>query len=339
LTLLIVYIFGRDTGRGFQALKPGVIFFLIAILIFSPLLLRNFIWKGNPFYPVWGWALADSGFHLTPLSTLEMRTVLYHESLPQILLIPLRMFFEGKDGSPKNFDGVLNPFFLLFLIAGLINLKKYYDIKFLSLFSLLFFYITFFTVDFATRYILPILPCLIIIMVYGIKSLMEKRLLKILSTVVIILLFSFNASYLLNLYERYKPFPYLTGKESRKEYLSKTLPDYPAIEFVNKNLPSDAKLQLIFTGDRGYYFDREYYYRDRMGSDIVGMVRDSRSEEDLKLKFKSEGITHLFIRESLFINFCNNNFEGRDYKLIHNFFLDHLERLYIKNDFAVYRIK
>jgi 4-amino-4-deoxy-L-arabinose transferase and related glycosyltransferases of PMT family len=48
LTLTVVFCCSRDTGRGFPALKAGVIFFAIALLIVSPWYIKNYILTGNP---------------------------------------------------------------------------------------------------------------------------------------------------------------------------------------------------------------------------------------------------------------------------------------------------
>ena len=53
-----------------------------------------------------------------------MRKLLYGEDLWYILLIPLRIFWEGQDGSHRYFDGLLNPLYLIFIPLAFVGVKR-----------------------------------------------------------------------------------------------------------------------------------------------------------------------------------------------------------------------
>ena len=129
------------------------------------------------------------------------------------------------------------------------------------------------------------------------------------------------------LYDKYRPLAYITGKEGREEYLSKTLPDYGVISFANKTLPSDAKVELIFAGDRGYYWERPYYYGGRAGENLMAAVNSAKSGEELKESFSSRGITHVFVRDALLIKFAKDTFDADKMKVFSEFAGKHLELL------------
>lgn len=340
----VFYIAERRSGRLVEGLKAGLVFALIAFAVFSPWLVRNYVWKGSPFYPIYESAAKASsrgeGVHVTgDMSPVAKRYMVYGESTSRILLLPFRIFLEGKDNSIEKFDGVLNPVFLLFIPLAFIG-RRHDDRSYLLAFFCLFFLMAAFTVDLVTRYLLPSIPALIILVTLGIKNLFEgKNYLRLINTVLLTLLFFFNAVYIASLYGQVSPLPYLEGRESRDAYLSRTIPDYDSIRFANSYLPAGAKVMLVFAGDRGYYWKREYYYGDRAGIYLKGFVNGSRDDEELKKKFSSLGVTHLFANDRLLEKFANDNFDAEKIALLAAFFKNHVARLYASNGFSVYVIK
>lgn len=344
VSAFVFYIAARKSGRVTEGLKAGLVFFLIAFAIFSPWLVRNYVWKGSPFYPIYESAARASsrgeGLHVTgDMSPIAKRYMVYGESTSRILLLPFRLFLEGRDNSIDKFDGVLNPVFLLFIPLAFIG-RWHEDRKYLLIFLCLFFVMAAFTVDLVTRYLMPSFSALIILVTLGIKNLFEgKNYLKVINTGLLILLFIFNAVYIAALYGQVRPFPYLEGRENRDAYLSRTLPDYDSIRFANSNLPAAAKVMLVFAGDRGYYWKREYCYGDRAGVYLMGFVNGSRDDEELKKKFLSIGVTHLFANDRLLDKFAYDNFKGEKMGLLAAFFKNHIARLYTSNGFSVYVIR
>ncbi len=56
-------------------------------------------------------------------NTLMVRRLVFKESFGYIALLPLRIFLEGQDDDPRYFDGKLNPFLPLFILAALVPLQ------------------------------------------------------------------------------------------------------------------------------------------------------------------------------------------------------------------------
>ena len=134
----VCFLYARDTGKQLQAIRWGLIFSLVALAAVSPWLVKNLILKGNPIYPLMdnvfsfihggretaaflaaGEAEKGGGYSL-----LRNRTLLYGEEVWQILLLPFRIFFEGRDHSPQHFDGVLNPLFALAIPCAFVGSQK-----------------------------------------------------------------------------------------------------------------------------------------------------------------------------------------------------------------------
>ena len=155
LMLMLSYV--RDTNRQADALQYGILFFVITALVASPWYLKNYLQTGNPFYPLfnsifkllhhqpvqevlYGQAIKKAG----KTSFFTLRKVMYGESFWETLLIPIRMFFQGKDNSYQYFQGSLNPILILFLPFVWLN-KRYAKDKFLFVsFSIIFIIMAFF---------------------------------------------------------------------------------------------------------------------------------------------------------------------------------------------------
>ena len=93
----------------------------------------------------------------------------------EIALLPVRVFFQGRDGDPRLFDGRLNPF--LFFLPFFAFLKREDDGKELAqerkvflFFSLLFLAIAFLSTDLRIRYIAPIIPPLVVLSAFGLHK-------------------------------------------------------------------------------------------------------------------------------------------------------------------------
>lgn len=342
-SLTIVWSISRTTKDQSKALRLGFLYLLISLLVFSPWLIRNYLWTHNPVYPLMnGFFTASSAGSLQPIQVasmppLIMRGLMYGEDLWYILLIPLRMFWEGKDGSLRFFDGVLNPLFLVFIPLAFIRIKNN-DIKYLAIFSCVFFFIAFFTVDIVTRYVLPILPALVIFIVYGFKNALEMRRLRSFAVAALVILFILNGWYITTLYERYRPVDYFMGRETKEQFLSRRLSDYSTIAFANATLPVDVKVMSFFAGDRVYYWERNIVSGARLGGDLISFVQGAQDDSELSRKFKGLGVTHLFINDPLFMKFARDNFDEKQLVMLSMFFKKHANLLYGKNGFSLYRL-
>jgi len=179
-----------------KAVGFGAIFFAIALLVFSPWMVRNYVWKANPIYPLYdnvfnrpipvspdtqtaGQTLgpaADpqptSKVKSTRWSPFAVRKVIYGESWWEIALIPVRIFFQGQDDNPKYFDGKLNPFLFFLPFFAFIHLNKNpaslrTEKKIFTFFAILFMLYAFTSGSIRIRYVAPIIPPLVILATFG----------------------------------------------------------------------------------------------------------------------------------------------------------------------------
>jgi len=352
----------RVKGNFFRSAVQGLLFLLIALLVFSPWMVRNYSWKKNPIYPLYehtfnpqksspsGEDQAKEESTNSGLGVFVIREGIYQETWWEIALVPIRVFFEGQDGSPKHFDGKLNPFLLLLPVFAFWRLREDQEEmrkekKAMLAFVVLFFAIAFFTSDLRIRYIAPIIPVLVVLSVMGAENLHRaiakgmrgkgKNVAFALLVIALASALAYNGRYVVAQFKEVGPFGYIAGAVSREEYLDSHRPEYAAMRFINSHLPQDAKVMLIFLGSRGYYCDRDYVY----GDEALGSVfQGSNSAEEMRSKLKGMGITHLLIYDPLFGRWVHSNLKESLEKGLKPFFLNYVKLIYSKNGFSVFAL-
>jgi len=268
---------------------------------------------------------------------LLKRHLFYGENWLEILLVPLRVFFQGRDDDMQHFDGVLNPI-LLILLPFAFRVKNS-DIGYMKLFSIFYFLLVFFTADMQIRFLLPILPLLIILTVTGIKQVMDFTGTKSIVATGVALLLSLNLVYLIYYFKEKEPLPYLKGMITRDEYLLKHQRGYTAIRYINQNLPLQAKILMVYTGDRGYYIEREYYYNSYLsGQPLREPIEGSKNALDVARKIKGTGATHILMDERIFDEFIENNLDERQKLLYYDFLKGYLTKLHASDGYILYEI-
>jgi len=369
INMLVMLSVVRDTHKQTTALRYGIYFFVITAFVASPWYLKNYLQTGNPFYPLFGGffkslnhhaVLEAAGRHAiekTPhVSSFKMREILYGENLWETLLIPIRMFFQGKDNSYRYFQGALNPILIIFSPFIMLNRISNKDKFIFVLFTFIFMFMAYILTAKQVRYILPVLPFLAIMAVMGIKGILdklEKKILlssleyggKIKSIVRGFVIASVAALLIVNfLYLKYRietinPFPYLLGKESKEAFLKHHLLHYDAVEYINHNLPIDAKIFTMFLGRRGYYLNRSYKNEASFGMKTIRQMVVSSADENTFDNFvQSMNVTHILMRSDLFYKFLHDNFSKAQINRLSELINKRWTKLYDHNRYAVWDI-
>lgn len=357
----VCYLYARDTGKQLQALRWGAVFFLTALAVASPWLVKNLLLKGNPVYPLMDGLftfihggrepaafLTTADMNSGGFSFIRNRMGVYGEEAWQILLLPLRIFFEGRDHDPQHFDGILNPLFALAVPLAFAGTRKGHRIFFLSLIAFVFT-VSVLTADLRIRYILPILPFAAILAVQGIRNALEwlqRRLSRSRETAAgavmagVALLMAANLLYLGNRLADVRPLPYILGQETRDAFLSRQVGSYPAVAFINRTLPGDAVVYLLYVSGRGYYLDREYLHHVGLETGIVKSIgRASADTAALAAFLRSLGGTHLLVQERLLVKAIGDNLPEEAVGPVLEKLAHCLVKVYESNGHAVYRIR
>jgi hypothetical protein len=346
LGLFVPFVYARfHAGDRFHATKAigfGAVFVMAALLIFSPWMIRNFIWTGNPIFPLYG-----SVFNHEPVSEktmtgsilekrssmshIKIRRQIYGESWWEIALIPLRVFFQGKDDDPKYFDGKTNPFLLLLPIFAFVGTKNQTrrentEKMVMLFFSVLFFLFAFAQRDIRVRYFAPILPSLVILAMFGLHNIRTRllgsvrRLSEGFKTIVVFMIIggmlSLNSAYLIYRFKADQPMAYLTGKITRGDYIQKYRPEYASLLHANQHLSKNSRILGLFIGDRGYYSDIDISFEKEIIQQVAGKAF---SAADILERLHERRFTHLLVNYSLF-NLWVSQFSLHEKQMLKDFF-------------------
>jgi hypothetical protein len=337
-----------------RALLYGAVFVFIALLVFSPWMIRNYIWTDNPVYPLYnGWfnptptKLAETGGHL---GHFAIRKLLFKESLWQTLLIPVRIFFEGQDNLPQYFDGKLNPFLFFLPFFAFLRFKKSTPMiksekKILLAFAVLYLLFTFFKTDMRIRYIAPIIPPLIILAMYGLHQISTfvagyftvpvRRFMTVGLLAVAAFMFGMNGAYVWGQFNDVDPMSYLSGRIDRDTYIQRYRPEYTAVKYANKNLSKRTKILCVFLGNRRYYSDREMIFGDGF---FRTTVMRAETPQNILADLKERKITHMLIRYDMFNHWTNQQLNNGSKKILAGFFENHTRRLFSKAGYGLYQL-
>ncbi len=359
LSLFVPFIRARygpdDRNRFLRSLSYGILFMVIALILFCPWMIRNTLWTSNPIFPLYErWFNPLYSEVPKSVGPLAYRALIYNESWWQIALLPVRVFFQGQDGNPHYFDGELNPFLLLLPFFAFYKLRSdpqrlRVEKKIHLAFAILFFSYAFFATGLRIRYLSPIIPSLIILSVFGVgkmvevvKALTSRSLKRIGSGVVLLVVIFFigyNVAYIRDQYASVAPFDYLSGRISRDEYIAKYRHEYPAMQYINRHLPSDALILLIFLGNRGYYCERRYLfdmYKTR--SKLQQIVEGADEARDIFLGLRDLGITHLLMNSEIFNRWAKESFDQRRDMLLRGFFGTYTQLRYSQRGYDLYAL-
>jgi 4-amino-4-deoxy-L-arabinose transferase-like glycosyltransferase len=364
----------RPVNKGFytttRTLGYAALFILISLLIYSPWFIRNIVWTHNPVYPLYKSWFAPQKKN-TPIDKAEIpglntgpgsknkkswpspflsRKILYKEAWWQIMLVPVKIFFQGKDDNPQYFDGRLHPYLFILPFFAFFWIRKNPPVvkteKYLLLaFSLLYLMITFFTVDMRIRYVAPIIPPLVILAVFGLHAIvtfvMDKfrpaaPVLRVgLTSVLLLVLFSANAAYLSTQFNIVDPFGYISGRLDREAYIEKFRPEYPVFLFANHHLTKDDKILGLFLGKRLYYSDREISFDTGL---FRKTVKRAQSAESIASNLKNSGFTHMVIRIDIFKSWTRAVFDARQNERLQHFLNSNIRLLFAKGGYGLYQL-
>ena len=359
----------------FKAIGFGTVFFLVALVVYSPWMIRNYVWKGNPIYPLYHNlinpkrsisvdTLEDNSKargsnaepqqtsikKSTPWRSFAVRKVIYGEAWWEIALIPVRIFFQGRDDNPKYFDGKLSPFLFLLPFFAFFQLRTNLPIlrtekKIFVLFTILYVLYALSQADMRIRYIAPIIPPLVILSVFGLYQLKSGRILAepglpkglwVGSVFIIALvMLGLNADYIRKQFNIVSPFSYLSGRINRDAYIAKYRPEYTTIQFVNRNLPNNAKVLALFLGNRLYYSDRDLIFGDNLFRKTIKMAESS---DVIIAEMQKKGFTHILIRHDLFSHWAGVQFNDREKEMLDAIFKKNLNKLFSQSGYGLYRI-
>lgn len=350
----------RKAKDDFNAIGCAAAFAVIALVVFSPWAIKNYVWTANPVYP-----LAQSIFNSDEAAdkdifgntgkeyqqgTLAMRWHLYGESTLQIMLVPLRVFFEGWDDNPQYFDGRLNPALLIFAVIGLLFIRKrdlkymVHDGAFIS-YTVLVVILVWLTASMRIRYISSMIPFITILSIVGMRSLLlyiqNKRLasgntLKFAVKALICVAFLGNLFYMAWLFEKVEPVGYLTGTVSRDEYIAKHRPEYPVLVYANQEIPQGSGIMAVFLGNRMYYSD---HLLTMSHMTFFRYLAAANSAVEAAEKMQADGYDYLIVDLQMLTKYAGDFLSSRGLMNLQDFIRHCCEIMTANEDFYLLKIE
>ena len=372
LSLMVPVLFLRANAGSMRnqirALYQGALFAVIALIVFSPWMVRNLVWTGNPVYPLYREVFAKlrqettsnfpqdeeediqeggRGIKWTPFN---LRSIIYGESKWDIATIPVRVFFQGQDDNPKYFDGVLAIWLIVFPLGLFLKARSKnrllpsVSILFL-VFAVCYLLVVFFNQDMRVRWISPIVPPLIILSTAGLYRVSQRigeawpRLdsnkdILVLSIATICILTT-SIPYIVAYYKKVAPLDYIAGNVNREAYIAKYRPEYPVVRYANEHLDQAAKILCVFVGNRGYYFDNPVRFSNRFTENYVIPFHNAK---EMVETIRKKGFQYVIVNYAILNRRINEGLSHEQQKMTLAFFTKELTMIFKKNGYGLYMV-
>jgi hypothetical protein len=380
LTIFVILIYVKSSAdsenKQPKALGFGIVFMLVAVIVFSPWAIKNFIWTRNPVYPLYdNWFNGKRAEVVDPeaakttavrfenpkvavnpangdVGHFTIRKMVFKETWWEIVLIPIRIFFQGKDDHPKYFDGRLNPLLFFLPIFAFLRIKKNatkvgFEKKVLISFSALFILYAFVQTDMRIRYISPAIPPLVVLSMFGLNNLINILRNRFSGTTrkiglvgvyfSVSILLCLNALYIFHQFRYVSPLQFISGRVGRDAYIEHYRPDYAAIRFTNTEVPDYGIILGVFLGNRSYYSNRQMVFNFKKF--LLDMYQKNFSTKEVTANLKDAGITHLIIRYDLFNQWVDNNFDDHQKAKLALLFNAHMDLVFSKGGHGVFKLR
>ena len=196
------------------------------------------------------------------------------------------------------------------------------------------------------RYIVAIVPSLVILSVSGIHNMMTwrvieikvggmKRALHIVTIAFVVAMLGYNANYISDLYRRYTPIAFLSGALDRDSYILKHRPEYALFRYANIHLNKNSKILGLFMGNRRYYSDIPI----NLNEDLFLRAAQEADDPAVILSLLSaQGLTHLMVQRDIFDFWIKNNLDPSKVEIVKRFFNSALIEMIASGGYSLYKI-
>jgi hypothetical protein len=362
---------GTGSARALRAISLAVLFVAVALLVYSPWMIRNALWTGNPLYPLYQGVFssiqpqrpsatgdvsasggADDPSAEEGINHFVARRLAFNESLLETLTIPIRIFFQGQDDNPRLFDGRLNPYLIIFpFFAFLLGNKikrplERIERTVLLGFSVLYILFAYFQTDMRIRLVGPAIPPLVILSTLGIHHLIRAiknraqqrgRAVFAFGVIgaVLVWFLGQNLSYVVDQFRVIDPVSYLAGTLSRDQYIQKYRAEYDVIRYANAHLPPGEKIFCLFMGNRIYYSDHDMLQGD--GYFRTALLQ-SASAGDISHRLRRMEVVHLLVRFDVLTMF-GGDFDESARKRLAGFFQTEVDSVFESRGYGLFRLR
>jgi 4-amino-4-deoxy-L-arabinose transferase-like glycosyltransferase len=278
----------------------------MAIAIFSPWLLKNLHYFGNPVFPFFfsrglkpanPWLGDAAAGYFRGLTEYAPRTGW------QLLQLPWNIAVHGMDfGGGMDVLGDLGWAPLFAFLPAIWLAKKKPPILYVLLAYLLCFYMPWAMSRPVLRFLLPLAPLLAIGAGFGCEHglLAQKRPFRLLGQAFLTLFLLSNAHLFYEVSDALRLFQVPLGFQTRDQYLRQIFSNnyYPAASFMNANLGTET-LTYVVGDQRRYYYDRPVLVTPVFNTNpLTEWANQASSPQDLENRLTERHITHLLVNNA-----------------------------------------
>jgi hypothetical protein len=312
--------------------------FMVAI-VGSPFYIKNWTMTGNPFYPFLygifggrGWEPQQAQFYDYFVQSLGMgRTFLDY------LLLPWNLSFHAKMDSP-HFDGMVGPIFILTLPFALMIRKAPMAMKIMGIYCI-FMFLFWASAAQQIRYLIPIFPFLAILTGSILTDYRKKKMVFYLLVFLIAGSLVFNGYHMIKDFRRINPVSVVIGKEGRAEFLDRMLPSHGMFAYMNRHLPPDAKIFLIYMKNWTFLCEKECYSDSMFESyTIQKLLSQTSAPAEVFSALTGKGFTHILF-DIHYIYGPPSTFTPSEQALFQAFTYEHLELIKADRSYYLCRIR
>ncbi|MHB8907354.1 MAG: ArnT family glycosyltransferase [Syntrophales bacterium] len=290
----ILWCASRAKAEARQTLRLLALYVAAAVISGSPFYLKNWFSTGNPFYPFFYGIFGGRGWDgdQARLYDLFIQNLGMGRSILDYLLLPWNISLRAKVDSPQ-FDGILGPIFLLTL-PFLVGLRRWETPVRLLLIYVLATFCFWASSAQQIRYLIPLFPLLALVAGVIITRYRERTWTFTLLLCIVTASFVFNGYYITREFMKISPLGVVTGIESSDSFLSRMLPQYTQYRYLNRNLPRDARVLLLYMKNYTFLCHRDCYADSLFEAHTLqAILREESSAKGVLNRLKEQGFTHI----------------------------------------------
>jgi len=327
---LVLFLFNKKFRNIKEYLKVVSIYSIFTFILLLPLLMKNFFFMNNPFFPFLTGLFKSNGFDLFRYELLRSDIGTLIHSIKDIFTLPYTLSFQELGSG-----GLAGVQFLVFIPFAIL-IKKIKNPVLLYFSFILLFAGAFLTASIRFEFIALAILSIYVVLIYEEMSLIKvgimKPLLYIIIALNIVTAFGYN--------ERiYRAADLYSGKSDREAYKTDLLPGYSSITYINQNTPEDSGV-LIVGDTRNFYLQRKYYVSSALDYSVLKEYLAGETDiVDFLKKLKEDGIDYILYNKSEFQR-LNIQYKRLSDESLRKFseFLPYLSPVYQKNQSIVLKI-
>jgi 4-amino-4-deoxy-L-arabinose transferase-like glycosyltransferase len=270
------------------------LFLVPALIVASPWYLKNWLWLGSPVWPflVPGPPLEQAVREASDVSEYFVRNMTGGRTMVDYLLLPVRLFLGDAVELPLARPPVLFILAPLYLIV-----RKHRFITYLL--GLTALHIAVWSQGIATlRYLTPTFPAMSLVAAYLLNRMMESARVRgfgrVVGPALVVLSVLLGIGTMVLILGVDRPFAQLIGLESRQAYLSRMLPDYDAVRYLNEHQSEVSKVLVI--GDARLFYLEPPAVIDQ-GLNYAHELQLAGEPRDALAGLQKLGISHVLVSE------------------------------------------